>query len=227
MIRAVLFDFDGLILDTETAEFQSWQETYQLFGLELDLDDYARCIGRGATDQDFKPLDRLALLVGPHFDREGIKASRKKRNLDLIFAQSALPGVEDYISTAKKQGLRIGLASSSPRSWVTGYLAHLELLDRFETIRTADDVVQAKPNPELYQLALADLGVSADEAIAFEDSPNGVAAAVAAGIYTVWVPNSVTRMLECYGYDLRLDSLADVPLTELIESVAEPMAIAL
>jgi len=227
MIRAVLFDFDGLILDTETAEFQSWQETYQEFDLELDIEVYAQCIGRGASDQEFKPIDHLQELLGHRLDINAVAAKRKKRNLDLIDAQTALPGVTDYITTAKQLGLRVGLASSSPRSWVSTYLNHLELLDRFDTIRTADDVVRAKPYPELYLRALADLQVSADEAIALEDSPNGVAAAVAAGIYTVWVPNSVTRMLPCYGYDLRLDSLADLSLADLIEGVAEPMAIAL
>lgn len=227
MIRAVLFDFDGLILDTETAEFQSWQETYREFGFELDLEVYAQCIGRGASDQEFKPIDHLQELVGHGLDRDTVASKRRKRNLDLIEEQTAMPGVEDYIQTAKELGLRVGLASSSPRSWVSGHLNHLELLDRFDTIRTADDVVRAKPYPELYLRALADLQVSADEAIALEDSPNGVAAAVAAGIYTVWVPNSVTRMLPCYGYDLMLDSLAELPLTDLIEGVGEPMAIAL
>jgi HAD superfamily hydrolase (TIGR01509 family) len=227
MIRAVLFDFDGLILDTETAEFQSWQETYREYGQELDVEVYAQCIGRGASDQEFKPIDHLQELLGHSLDINAVAAKRRKRNLDLIDAQSALPGVTDYIDTAKLLGLRVGLASSSPRSWVSTHLNHLELLDRFDTIRTADDVVRAKPYPELYLRALADLQVSADEAIALEDSPNGVAAAVAAGIYTVWVPNSVTRLLDCYGYDLRLDSLADLPLADLIEGVAEPMAIAL
>ena len=227
MIRAILFDFDGLILDTETAVFQSWQETYREFGVELDLELYAGCVGRGALDSQFHPLEHLEELVGKPLDREAVSAKRKKRNLDLIAAQSALPGVEDYISSAKKLGLHVGLASSSYRTWVVGHLTHLELLDQFETIRTADDVVRAKPDPELYLRALQDLEVSPDEAIAFEDSPNGVAAAVAAGIYTVWVPNSVTRLLPCYGYDLRLGSLAEIPLGELIEGVAEPMAIAL
>ena len=99
-----------------------------------------------------------------------------------------------------------------------GHLAERGLLHHFDTIRTGDEVEHTKPDPALYRLATADLGVEPARAVALEDSPNGVAAAKRAGMFCVVVPNALTRQLDLEAADLRVGSLANLPLTELLET---------
>jgi HAD superfamily hydrolase (TIGR01509 family) len=132
-----------------------------------------------------------------------------------------LPGVIDYLDSAEDLGLSLAIASSSPENWVRGHLARLGLYDRFDAIKTADDVKRTKPDPELYFAALNALGVQASEAIVFEDSPNGIRAAKAAGIFAVAVPNKLTAQLKLQEADMRMDSLADLPLKALLERIEQ------
>jgi HAD superfamily hydrolase (TIGR01509 family) len=134
----------------------------------------------------------------------------------LIEAESILPGVDEYLREAGRLGLRIGLASSSSRDWVVGHLGRLGLDGSCHFVRCWDDVELAKPAPDLYLAVLDDLQVAAPEAIALEDSPNGVAAAKAAGLWCVAVPNELTAELDLSSADLRLSSLAEMPLQQLL-----------
>jgi beta-phosphoglucomutase-like phosphatase (HAD superfamily) len=102
---------------------------------------------------------------------------------------------------------------------VHGHLTRLNLIERFAVIKTADDVERTKPDPALFLAALDDLGVQANEAIVFEDSPNGVLAAKRAGIYVVAIPNPLTAQLNMVSADMQLKSLADLPLRELLSQV--------
>jgi beta-phosphoglucomutase-like phosphatase (HAD superfamily) len=117
-------------------------------------------------------------------------------------------------------GLKLGVASSSTSDWVKGHLARLGILERFDCIRCRDDVPNAKPEPDLYLAVLECLGVRASEAIAIEDSPNGLLAAKRAGLRCVAIPNSITANLDLGEADLLLDSLADVSLAELLEKLS-------
>ena len=134
-------------------------------------------------------------------------------------------GVEDRISRrgiaeAKALGLKLGVASSSPRAWVGGHLERLGLIHNFHTVRCRDDadVLVGKPDPAVYLAAMRDLDVAAGEAIALEDSPRGVEAARRAGVFTIAVPNGVTRRMGDAGADLTLDSMADMTLEQLIRA---------
>jgi HAD superfamily hydrolase (TIGR01509 family) len=218
VIRALIFDFDGLVLDTETPEYQSYQEIYRSLGFELPLERWA--LGIGTTDAAYDPLDDLeALLVG-ELDRSGLQALQKQRNAELIATQPVRPGVVEYLHGARRLGLKTGMASSSPCSWITGHLSRLGLLGYFDCLQGRDDVYRSKPDPELYLNVLDKLGVSNSEAIVFEDSPNGILAARRAGIFTVAVPNQITRRLPLDGANLHLSSLADLPLEKLMGMVA-------
>jgi HAD superfamily hydrolase (TIGR01509 family) len=217
MIKALIFDFDGLILDTEGPEFQAWQEVYLEYGCELSLSTWSVCIG--TTSHQFDPYQHLEILLGRPIDREQINAKRRPRNKELLAAQKTLPGVEDYLIEARQLGLKLGVASSAPNSWVSPHLTRLELLEYFDTIKTKEDVTKTKPDPQLYCLTLESLGVAASEAIAFEDSPNGVLAAKGAGIYCVAVPNQLTRQLSLEQADLQLNSLAELTLQKLMAQV--------
>jgi len=137
----------------------------------------------------------------------------------LIEAQPILPGVKQYLKDAKQLDLKIGLATSSTHAWVTGHLTRLGLIDYFDCIQSRDDVRRVKPTPEVYQNVINKLAVHPNEAIAFEDSPNGIKAAKSAGLFCVAVPNDMTRNLNLNQADLILSSLLDMPLSEVIARV--------
>jgi HAD superfamily hydrolase (TIGR01509 family) len=150
-----------------------------------------------------------------------IRVRHRRRYTELTQGQSILPGVLDYLTDAKRLGLKLGVASSSPREWVVGHLVQFGLREHFDCITCADDATRIKPDPELYRLALAALDLYADQAIALEDSPHGVLAAKRAGLFCVAVPNPVTRQLSLDHADLYLRSLADVPLEKLLMQVMQ------
>lgn len=210
-------DFDGLILDTEGPAFQSWQEIYEEYGVTLPLSKWAAAIG--ASLEAFDPFAYLESELGRDLDYEALHARQRQRETELVEAESVLPGVEECIADARRLGLKLGLASSSECEWVLRHLGRLGLRDEFDCIKCADDVKKVKPDPELYQSVLDELGLRPDEAIALEDSPNGITAAQAAGIFCVVVPNPLTRQLPTGAADLTLESLADLPLQELLWQV--------
>jgi HAD superfamily hydrolase (TIGR01509 family) len=217
VIRALVFDFDGLILDTEGPEFQSWQEIYAANGCTLTFSKWALGIG---TLNGFDPYADLEAQLGRPIDRGAVRTERRRRFAELIAGEPVRPGVEDYLAQARRLGLKLAIASSSPREWVTGHLSRLQLIDQFDCLRCADDVRQVKPDPELYQSALVALRAEANEAVALEDSPNGILAAKRAGLYCVAVPNALTRQLSLDHADLTMSSLEDLPLERLLEHAA-------
>jgi HAD superfamily hydrolase (TIGR01509 family) len=215
-IRAFLFDFDGLLLDTEFASRAGWQLLYREHGHELPTDLWATLVG--TTHAPWDPMAHLEELVGAPLEREALNERRYAHELALIEAEELRPGIADYLAAARRLGLRRAIVSSSSRRWVDMHLERLEEAVGWDAICTADgDPVRAKPAPTLYLEALELLRVGAGEAVAFEDSPNGVRAAKAAGVFCVAVPNVVTRDLglEEAGADLVLDSLADLSPDDL------------
>jgi HAD superfamily hydrolase (TIGR01509 family) len=218
MIGGIILDFDGLILDTEGPVYQSWDELYQEYGTELPFEEWATIIGT-SNKEHFDPFKKLEAKIGRPLDRQALVPRRYARELDLCYAQPILPGVREVIEAAREMGLKLAIASSSSRQWVAGHLTRLGLDHYFEVVHTSDDVERTKPDPALYVLTLRTLNLRPTEAIVFEDSPNGVAAAKAAGIFVVAVPNPVTRQLSLDHADLRLDSLADLSLGEIIARV--------
>ncbi|MBK8900895.1 MAG: HAD-IA family hydrolase [Anaerolineaceae bacterium] len=216
MIRALIFDFDGLIFDSETPDFVSWQETFAEHGVELAREVWNAQIGAIT----FNPYLHLEELLGRPLDREAVHTVRKTRDNELLAAQTILPGVEAYLEQAQALGLKIAIASSSDHDWVDGHLQRLGLFDWFEQIHCSDDVGGVgKPDPAVYRAAVAALGVAPHEALALEDSPNGVRAAKAAGVWCTAVPNQMTRDLNFDHADYRLAALTDMPLSQLITEV--------
>jgi HAD superfamily hydrolase (TIGR01509 family) len=221
-IRAFLFDFDGLILDTEIHSRAGWQMLYREHGHELPEDRWATLVG--TTHAAWSPMEHLEELVGEPLDRAALNERRYAYELALIEAEELRPGIVDYLAAARRLGLKRAIVSSSSRRWIDLHLERLEETVGWDAICTADgDPARAKPAPTLYLEALELLGVPAEEAVAFEDSPNGVLAAKAAGVYCVAIPNEVTRDLglEDAGADLVLDSLADLPPDDLFSRLAK------
>jgi HAD superfamily hydrolase (TIGR01509 family) len=214
VIKALIFDFDGLIIDSESPEFEAWHELFAEYGRELGPELWADLVGRPPTHFDL--YGYFCKHIDPVIEVEKLRQDRRARVIALTITQPILPGVEEYLQSATALGLRIGLASSSTRDHVRGHLHRLKLLDYFHSIRCFEDTDRHKPDPTPYLKVLEDLGAKADEAIALEDSPNGVAAAKAAGIFCVAVPNPITCRLPLEHADHRLASLAEEPLEKII-----------
>ncbi|MFO7683292.1 MAG: HAD-IA family hydrolase, partial [Chloroflexota bacterium] len=218
MIKALIFDFDGLIFDSEMPDYLSWKETYEAHGVELPLDVWLHNIG---SINFFDPYATLEELVGHPLDHEAVAAARLRRDEELRAQQSIMPGVLAYLHSARQMGLKTAVASSSLHSWVDPMLDQLGIAHLFDAVCGRDDVGDvAKPDPDVYLAALAALHVNADEALALEDSPNGAKAARAAGIFCVVVPNELTSQLAFDQPDYRLNSLAAMPLKQLLAHVS-------
>jgi HAD superfamily hydrolase (TIGR01509 family) len=213
-IKALVFDFDGLILETETPAYETWSEIYREHGHELPRERWVQNIG--ASSWPFDALEHLASLVTTPFDRDAVKARREGRKAEIIAALETMAGVRDYLRDARRLGLKVGVASSASEAYVCGHLERLVVRDGIDAVVCREQVARGKPFPDLYLRAVEELGVAAGEAVAFEDSPNGIAAATAAGLRCVAVPNPITSALDLSGADLRLDSLGALSLEELI-----------
>jgi len=213
VISAIVFDFDGLILDTEEPVYRSWVEVYEAHGESLPFERWVQIVG--STTAVFHPQHHLEERLGRPLTQEVVER-RIERRTELVLAQKLLPGILQHIDAARSLGLKLGVASSSTRDWVSGHLGRLGILGRFDCVRCRDDVNNAKPAPDLYLAVLDCLGVSASDALAIEDSPNGVIAAKSAGMRCVAIPNSITANLDLSAADLMLRSLAEVTLPDLL-----------
>jgi putative hydrolase of the HAD superfamily len=214
-IRGLLFDFDGLLVDTETLSRRSWEELYREHGHELPLDQWATLIGTIGAPWD--PFAHLQELVGQPLDEDALNTRRIAREHELLELEDLRPGVDDYLDEAERRGLVTGIVSSSTNEWIEPILRRLEREHGWNAIVAANgNTARAKPRPTLYLEALDQLGLAADEAIAFEDSPNGVRAAKGAGLYCVAVPNPMTATLGFDEADLVLESFSDLSLRDLL-----------
>ncbi len=189
--RALIFDFDGLMLDTELPAYQAWQELYAREGVELTVADWLAAVG---YVDGFNPRTELTRRTGRVFDWPTLDPRVDNRARELIAAALPLPGVVALLEAGRRAGYRLGVASNSTAAWVVPGLERLGLRHFFEAVRTVDTVARPKPQPDVYLGALADLGISTPaDSLAFEDSEPGVRAAKAAGLYVVAVPNALTK----------------------------------
>ncbi|WP_433167319.1 HAD-IA family hydrolase [Kribbella sp. CA-247076] len=215
-MRAVVFDFDGLLMDTETTMVESWRSEWAHHGLELDLETFWPGHGGDVTETRY---ELLAAAVGAEFDRAASHARRTAHRDSLHAELDFRPGIREWAESARELGLMVAIASSSPRPWVSGHLERVGALDLFDELVTGDEVATHKPDPAIYELALRRLGVPGAEAIAVEDTAHGVAAAQAAGMYAVAIPNSFVTEAAVARADLVLGSADQLLLSELLLSV--------
>jgi HAD superfamily hydrolase (TIGR01509 family) len=217
-IRALIFDFDGLIVDTEVPIFRAWQRIHREHGQELPLDRWLTIIGTASGP--FDPVIDLAKKTGTKLDEGELKALEVLYYQEASALQQLLPGVIDYLVAARQLGLKTAVASSSTRKWVMDHLNRFGIGGHFDAIVCREDVKRTKPDPDLYLTTLERLGARPDEAIAFEDSSNGIHAAKAAGLFCVVVPNLLTVDLDLTEADLRLLTLEALPLGEVIKEAS-------
>lgn len=216
MIQALVFDFDGLIVDTETPLVDAWEAVHARHGVACNRSVLFGAVGHVGID--FDPW----AAFGPSADRQVLEDEYRRHARSLTWSQPLLPGVAELLAEAGARGTRLGVASNSPRTHVEGHLARVGLLDRFDVIRCIDDVTAGKPAPDLYLAAVAALDVAPGRAVAFEDSVPGHVAAKRAGLACVVVPNPSTAHCEFPHADWRLTSLAEVTFEALAARFAPP-----
>jgi len=216
-IHSLIFDFDGLILDTETPELDAWKSIYIEHGFEYPLELAVQNVGLWGVPR-FDPAEHLHELSHNSLDIETLRTRHREESNALVLRKSVMAGVVDIISSAQKRGLRLAIASSSERWWVESHLSRLGLIQHFNPIVCGDDVPpgRTKPHPDIYLKALSLLQIRADQAIALEDSSYGVAAAHAAGIFVVAALNPATALVKMEHADLTVDSLAHVSLERIL-----------
>ena len=218
-IRALIFDFDGLILDTESPMRTSWLEIFEEHGLIVPEEQWALLLGASADPPE--AYDLLEEHLAKPVDRIALHDQRMSRELQLLESETVLPGIRELISDAQTAGFSLAVASSSERAWVEDLLTQHDLIEPFDAIVCAEDVAHTKPHPDLFLKALEHLNVEPSEAIVFEDSQHGVKAARSAGIFCVAVPNKVTQCLAFAEADLMV---ASIDARSLQEYVAEATA---
>ncbi len=213
---ALIFDFDGLILDTETCTYEAVVEIFAEHGEPLDEAWWHSILG---TADHPHWTEQLAAQLGRPVDRAALVARREARRLPLIEALAACDGVAELLDAADTAGVPAAVASSSASDWVVPHLERLDLRRRFRAVVTRDDVggetSRTKPAPDLFLLAAEALGAEPARCVVLEDSPNGVAAGRAAGMAVVAVPGPMTRTLDFGAADLVVGSLAAVDIAAL------------
>ncbi|WP_433184261.1 HAD family hydrolase [Actinoallomurus sp. CA-150999] len=218
-VRALIFDFDGVILDTETPLFESWAEIYRQYGCEpFTVADWARELG--GKERGSAPLAKLIENAAVEIDRHKVLRARRAYGQRLLAREPVRPGLVEWLIEARRRRLPIGVASSSSLLYVVRHLRRIGVYEYFDEVLCCEPGITPKPAPDLYRMACEALGVEPAEALAVEDSPNGVAAARAAGLRCLAVPNRITENLDLSEANARLDSFSVVTLEAIIALVS-------
>ncbi len=218
MIQALVFDFDGLIIDTESAIIEAWKDAYELCRIEFPAPRFNAIVGHADIPfdpwADFKDLDDLPMPANElkkHIDQSILRE---------VEAKPLLPGILESIKAAKERKLPIGVASNSKHDWVDSHLKRLGLFDQFDAIRCRDDVEHPKPSPDVYLSLLDFFDMKGENVLAFEDSSTGVLAAKKAGLHCVAIPGPSTISGNFSHADLIIQSLEEQPLPDLLKKLS-------
>ena len=206
---AVLFDFDGVLVDTEWAIYDAWHRLFREHGHPLPLETYNQCIGSDFAT--WSPKDHLEELTGQSFDWHQLDPDRQRQIEADLAASGPMPGVVGALEALARAGLPLAVVSSSSHRWVDGWLARLGLASFFATTVCRGDAPRIKPAPDLFLEAARRLGVKPADCLVIEDSLNGLRAARSAGMRVWIVPNRVTACLEFPGAEAVLPSLEEFP----------------
>jgi HAD superfamily hydrolase (TIGR01509 family) len=211
-LAALVFDFDGLIVDTENPGFISWEEVYQEFGATLSIDDWRHATGYVGG---FDPAIHLEQILGRRLDWSQLMPKREARNWELTLQAKVLPGIEQLLLSARERRLRVGVASNSENGWVEGGLRRLGLRDHVDIVVSRDMVMNPKPAPDIYLKTVQTLQVEPSQAVALEDSEPGCRAAKRAGLKAVAIPNRFSERQDLTIADLIVKSATELSVDRL------------
>ncbi|WP_254568178.1 HAD family phosphatase [Oscillatoria sp. HE19RPO] len=216
MISALLFDLDGTLCNTDPTHFQTWVELLRDYGMEIDEAFYqSRITGRmnEAIIQDLLP--QLSPSEGKQLADEKEARFRK-----LALKLERLAGVSNILAWSEERELLRSLVTNAPPKNVEFMLQVLGLTEMFESVILAENLPAGKPDPLPYRMALEKLGISASEAVAFEDSPSGIRSAVGAGIYTIGIASTQSpQHLKDLGASMAVSDFTDPELWKLLETI--------
>jgi HAD superfamily hydrolase (TIGR01509 family) len=219
-LEAVVFDFDGLIIDSEWVIYETARAAFSVHGHDLTVEAWATIVGLSDDDDDRAWSTLLAAMGIEDLDRAAFAATHAEQDRSNRDALPLLPGVEVLVDSLTAASVPIGVASSSSVQWLERHLDRLGLLHRFATLVGADVVGGiGKPAPDVYLRACADLDADPAHSVALEDSAHGVTAAKAAGMAAVAVPSRITRHNDFTHADLVVDSVAHLTVDELASLV--------
>ncbi|MAT44621.1 MAG: hypothetical protein CL609_19990 [Anaerolineaceae bacterium] len=219
MIKAFIFDFDGLMIDTEFSSYQTWLDIYKNYQVDLPMSEWIKCVG--SSNDDFDPIRYLRTKTKIKIDEKQLRKEQLIAHKNISETMPVLPGVIEFIQFAKQNRIKLAVASSSSYNWVSTHLERKNILAQFDFIVTADDVEQVKPAPDLFIKVKERFGLKNYEGIVFEDSAHGVEAAKVANLYTVAVPNQITKNLKFEKADIILDNLSSISPNQLLEQFAD------
>lgn len=204
----LIFDFDGVMVDTEWAIFQSWVRLFEREGQRITIADYSPCLGAGYSR--WNPADYLEQLTGKQYDW-ALEDTRRKEEIDAeLAARGLMPGARELMDWCHAQGIGMTVASSSSRRWVEGWLRRLNIYDEFAGVFTRSDGYPVKPDPALFLVAQSCLGLPKEDCLIIEDSENGTVAAHNAGIPCAAVPCRMTQHMDFSRAVRRFASLAEL-----------------
>ena len=218
VIKGLLFDFDGVIADTEVPTFESWRLVYADYGVELALEDWLPAVGSGSsTSGAFDAVAHLERLLGRAVDREVVIARRTRLKEELYARAPLLPGVSELLECARERGIRTAVVTRNHEERVNRHCGSVGLRHEWDALICAN-AEPTRDKAELYRNALDVLGLAASQALAFEDSPSGVRAAKRAGVVCAAVPNEVTRGADFHEADVVLPTLAGLSLDDILRA---------
>lgn len=213
-LAAVVFDFDGVVLDSETPEYEAHRRMFERCGRVLSVEEWCSEIGIWSDDQDERWFSRLRPAPNAPSSLEAFRAERRRLFNELV-PRTPMSGILDLLDALDDAELPAAIASTSPSRWVIPAAERLGVARRFVTIVTADDVRSRKPAPDVYLEAVRRLNVRAAETVAIEDSEPGIAAARAAGMKTIAIPHRLTERHDLSAADLQVKEACDLTLAAL------------
>ncbi len=204
--RGIIFDFDGVLVDTEWAIYQSWVQLYAREGQQISIATYSPCLGAGYSH--WNPADYLEKLTGKKYDWD-VETPARQAVLEADLARAGLMGgALELLDWCREQGIGLTVASSSSRRWVQGWLERLGIYERFDGVFTRTDGYAVKPDPALFLAACDCLNLPKEDCLIVEDTENGTISARNAGIPCVAVPNRMTESCDLSRAQYRVASLS-------------------
>jgi len=213
MLKAVIMDFDGVIVDTEVIWFNIYEEWFKTkWHYDLSIEEFLVCVG-SHPDELFKKLERDYSII---IDSKQFAEETYQKFLDASKELPLKEGVLEFIQRIKDENILLSLATSASRKKPIYHLTRLNILHYFDEIVTSEDVDKIKPNPDLFNKAIEKLGVKKEESVIIEDSVNGLIAGNRADIHTIICTNDVTKHSQFNNYLIKVDSLKEIDFNKII-----------
>jgi putative hydrolase of the HAD superfamily len=216
-LKAIFFDFDGIIVHSKGIEYESWRRVYSVFDCTLNIKKWIKIIDniQGVYDPALILFSECLYRYHRKINRKTVRTLQANLYNSMLSHLNAISGVIDIIKDCSKHKVLIGLASNTTKEKAAYHLKRLKIYKYFNVIVCKEDVVNKKPSPDIYNLLLQKLKLKPEQALVFEDSPTGILAAKTANIMCISVPNKITKYLDLSGADLKIDKFKNLNYTKI------------